>query len=113
VKGSDDSFKISHVVHKLITVNFDTTWKVSILEGSPTAPKSILARGSKTGGTQYIRLMEDSIVAQDVGNGFTRLELVRHQNIYTAGCDEAEDYLRDVFTRLRARVHGQPLPPAK
>lgn len=112
-KSSEDSIRISHVAKKLITVNFDTTWKFSVLEGSTEAPKAILVRGSKTAGTSYIRLLEDSIVARDIGGGVTRLEFVRHQNIVSAGGDEAEEYLRDVFSRLKARVHGEPLPPVK
>ena len=109
----DETIRISHEVRKIITVNFDQSWKLTVLEGTLTDPKAVLARGRKTAGTKYIRLLEDSILAMDVGDGVTRLEFVRHQNIVSAGGDEAEAYLRDVFLRLRAKVHGQPLPPVR
>ena len=47
---------------------------------------------------------------RDSDTGVVEVELVRHLKGTGVGAEEAEQYLRDCFQSLVARVHGMPLP---
>lgn len=108
--GYDVSFRLHNTVHDIVTVEFDTTWREGVVQGSASAPDVVAGRAAKTAGTAYIDLLEDSVVLTRVDPAVTRVELVRHIKSATAGSPEAEQYLRDLWGSLRAAGHGEPLP---
>jgi len=108
--GYDVSFLVHNVVRDIVTVEFDTTWRQGVVQGTREAPEMVAGRAAKTAGTAYIDLLEDSIVLTRVDDEVTRVDHVRHIKSATAGAEEAHLYLEDCFASLVAVSHGRPLP---
>ena len=104
------TFSIHNVVHSVVTVEFDVTWREDVAEGTEGAPSVVAARWQKVNGTNYITLMGGSVIARRVDDGTTELELVEHLNASGKGSDTAETTMRDWFGSVVAKVHGRGLP---
>lgn len=104
------AFSIHNVVHSVVTVEFDVTWREDVAEGTADAPAVVAARWQKVYGTNYITLMGGSVIARRVDDGTTELELVEHLNASGKGSDTAETTMRDWFGSVVAKAHGRPLP---
>jgi hypothetical protein len=104
------AFSIHNVVHSVVTVEFDVTWREDVAEGTVDAPSVVAARWQKVYGTNYITLMGGSIIARRVDDATTELELVEHLNASGKGSDTAETTMRDWYGSVVAKVHGRALP---
>jgi hypothetical protein len=104
------SFRVHNVVHDIIDIEFDLTWRLGPIEGTNDEPRVVSARYQKTYGSTYIQVLAGSVVARPLDTGVVELEVVRHLKGTGVGAAEAELYLRDFFASVVARVHGAPLP---
>ena len=104
------SFRVHHVVNDIITIEFDQTWRLGPIDGTVDEPRVVAGRYQKTFGSTYIEVLAGSMVARPLDTGVVEVELVRHLKGTGVGAEEAEQYLRDCFQSLVARVHGMPLP---
>lgn len=109
--GYDRSFRVRNTVEDFVTVEFDVTWRQSVVDGSQEAPSTLAARFQKTWGTTFIEYLSGSIVARSAGPSLTEIEYVERIQAFTGGADEAETYLRDLHDSIVERAHGRPLPP--
>lgn len=108
----DDSYLVHHVADNIITVEWTTTWRHGVVEGTLDAPELVAVRWQKTEGSTAISLIEGSILLRPVGNGsITELELVYHVNTLGADRDTQLRYMQDMFDNAVALAHGEPLPP--
>ena len=108
--GYEVSFRVHNVVHDIVTVTFDITWREGVVAGSKSAPQVVAARAAKTAGTSYISLLEVSVVLTAVSDSVTRVELVEQIQSATDSADTIEQYLKDLYASLLAKSHGHPLP---
>ena len=101
---------VHNVVHSIVTVEFDMTWRFDVIEGTHDLPTTVAGRFMKTYGTTYINLLAGSIVAHKVDDQTTEIELIEHLAGHGQGPGTAESLLRDYFWSVVAVAHGQPLP---
>jgi hypothetical protein len=104
------SFRVHNVVHDIIDIEFDLTWRLGPLDGTNEEPRVVAARYQKTYGSTYIEVLAGSVVARPIDGDVTEIEVVRHVKGTGVGAAEIELYLRDFFASVTARVHGMPLP---
>jgi hypothetical protein len=109
LEDAESSFKVRNVVQDLVTVEFDSVWRLGTVDGEPDEPVVVAARGSVSG-TRFITLIEDSVVLRRLDERTTLVESVRQIRSFNVGAPEAELYLRDAWESLKARAHGRPLP---
>lgn len=108
--GFDVSFMIHNVVHDVITVIFDVTWRQSVVSGDRAEPTQVAIRFQKTFGTVFIDILRGSILVRQVDDQLTEIEMIEHIGAASGGTDNIKSYLGDLFSSVVARVHGQPLP---
>lgn len=104
------SFRVHNVVKSFLTVEFDSLWRQSAVEGTREAPSLVVARAEVTGGTPFITVLADSVVLRSVDANTTAVELIRHRKSLSGGAKDAEQYLRDLYASLRAKTRGEALP---
>jgi hypothetical protein len=104
------SFVVHNEVDDVITVEFDVTWRMGIVEGGNDTPMLVAATFSKTWGTTIIGILRGSILARYVEPEVTELELVEHLDA-PGGIGPVVAYLQDVHANVVAHVRGEPLPP--
>jgi len=108
--GYDFSYRIHNIVHDIITVEFDVTWRQGAVEGTVDEPTLVSARFQKTYGTTYIELMEGSIVARARDANTTEIELIEHLKATGKGTETPLATMRDYFNSVVALTNGEPLP---
>lgn len=107
----DASFVVHHVANDIVTVEWDVTWRESVVTGSVEEPEIVALRWQKTDGSTLISVIEGSMVLRPVGDGsITELELAYHANATGASLDSYLRYMRDIFDDAVAVTHGEPLP---
>ncbi len=107
------SFRIRYVVHDLITVQWDLTYREGPLETAGGVPTGVGMRYQKTWGTGYIQLQSGSAVAYEVAPGVTGVEIVGHLEASSGNPDPSTDVVgtvQDFYSKLLARVRA-PFPP--
>ncbi|MGI5865120.1 MAG: hypothetical protein ACOX6T_24120 [Myxococcales bacterium] len=110
IPGAEASFRINNTVRDIITVEFETTWRLGVARGTRDAPEAVAAVYRKTGGTHVIRRMEGSIIARKVSDSVTEIELVEHLDALMRATESGASYNRDVFASIVARAKGAPVP---
>ncbi|MDO9018170.1 MAG: hypothetical protein Q8S73_23255 [Deltaproteobacteria bacterium] len=104
------SYRVHYIVRDLVTIEFDMSWRLGPIEGSEAAPTAVSGVYQKTFGSSFIDVLRGDVVARQVDANTTDIEMVRHIRSAGAGGPEAEQYLRDKYNSILARVRGQPLP---
>ena len=104
------SYRVHYIVHDLVTIEFDMSWRLGPIEGTEAAPTTVSGVYQKTFGSTFIDVLRGDVVARQVDANTTDIGMVRHIRSSGAGGPEAELYLRDTYNSILARVRGQPLP---
>lgn len=104
------SFRVHNIVRDVVTIEFDITWRLGVVEGTAQEPRVVAGRYQKTFGSTFISLLAGSVVARPLDENTTEVEIVRHIKSTGSGAADARAYLQDCFDSLVARVHGRPLP---
>lgn len=104
-EGYDYSYRIHNVANDIITVEFDITWRHGAVEGTVEEPELVAIRYQKTNGTDFIDVLEGSIVLTPIEDDVTELDMVEHLEAAAGGTAEIEAYFADVFEDTLAFVH--------
>ena len=99
-----------YLVKAVVPVKFDMNWRVGVLQGSATAPTMVGVSGEKIAGTQFLKLLNDWVIARQLTANVTSLEFVNHVKGLQVGKKDAEQAQKDLFESVKAKVHGKPLP---
>ncbi|MFO0725125.1 MAG: hypothetical protein U1E65_15195 [Myxococcota bacterium] len=109
--GFDRSFLVHNIVHNVITVSFDVTWRESATVGTTEAPRTVAIRFQKTFGTVFIDILRGSVVLRQGDDpSVTEIEEIEQIAAAQGGVDNIQSYLTDLYQSVTARVHGQALP---
>ena len=106
----DVSFLIHNVVHDALTLEFDVTWRESVVDGPRDNPNVVSARFQKTDGTDIISLLAGSAIATRIDDQTTQLDFIEHLQSLGGSVDIPRSYLADYYASIVARAHGRPLP---
>jgi hypothetical protein len=106
----DFSFEIHYVVNDLVTVEWDELWRLGAIEGDLLSPTFGLARYQKVYGTQFITLLEGSIMLLEVDADTTEVQLIEHTKAVSTDATRIEGSMTDRFANIVASAHGEPLP---
>lgn len=105
-EGYDFSYRIRNVVHDVITVEFDITWRQSAVGGSVQDPDTVGIAYQKTWGTEFIEMLRGSIVLRPVTDDVTEVDMVEHLDGYGRDANTVVDYFDDVYGDAVAHVHA-------
>ncbi len=108
-----DSSVIHNTVISVAVVMFDISWRHGLAKGTEKAPEVTAARWQKTAGTDYIELIEGSVVLSKVDANTTSIEVVEHLKAFTRDFNTAKRYVRDMYNAVVAQSKDQPLPVVK
>jgi hypothetical protein len=109
----DFSYRIDAVIHNIITVEYATTFRHGVIDGSVEMPSAIVASWQKTSGSTVISELRGSAIARAVTPEVTSLELIQYSRSAASNHADNELYLRNVYAGVVALSHGLPLPPAE
>jgi len=109
----DFSYRIDAVIHNIITVEYATTFRHGVVEGSVEMPSVIAESWQKTSGSTVISELRGSAIARAVTPEVTSLELIQFSRSAASNHEDNELYLRNVYAGVVALSHGLPLPPAE
>jgi hypothetical protein len=107
--GYDVSFRTHYVIHRIVTIEFELTWRESAVSGTHDKPMEVAVGYQKTWGSTLVDLMDGFIVLSDEGDA-TEISFVQHMKATTTGPSDIASWTKDLFASVVARTHGQPLP---
>jgi len=106
----DFSYMLHYTVHEFVTVEWDELWRLGAIEGELLAPSFGLARYQKVWGTQFISLLEGSVIVLEVDEQTSEVQFVEHTKAVSTGTGTVEGSMRDRFAAIVAAAHGEPPP---
>ena len=68
---------------EIITVAWDELWRFGTVTGTPDAPELAMIRYQKVFGSDFITLIEGSILLRAAEAGHTELEFIEHLSVRT------------------------------
>jgi hypothetical protein len=107
--GYDASFRTHYVIHRIVTLEFELTWRESAISGGRESPLAVAVGYQKTWGSTLVTLMQGFIVLSDQGDA-TELSFVQHMKATATGPSDIASWTQDMFESVVARAHGRPLP---
>jgi hypothetical protein len=107
--GYDTSFRTHYVINRIVTVEFELTWRESAVAGSRAEPVQVAVGYQKTWGSTLVNLMDGFILLSDEDDA-TEISFVQHMKATTTGPSDIASWTHDMFASIVARVHGKPLP---
>ncbi len=105
----DVAYVVNNVVTDPVTVDFDVTWRHAWAEDEDNGTGGSVTVWAKTGGTEFIPLLEGSAVTVDEGSAVD-VVLVYHLDTFDSSPEDAVRYLEDFYASIVAVAHGDPLP---
>jgi hypothetical protein len=108
----DFSMILSYTVERVITIEWDETWRYGVIEGAEDAVELAVIASQKTQGTTFIALLEGSMYVSAIDGDDQIAEYGFMQNldtIMTESADQAQ-YPADVHENIKAHVNGLPIP---
>jgi hypothetical protein len=108
----DFSMLLSYTVERVVTIEWDETWRYGAVDGSFEAPAHGALSFQKTFGTTFIALLEGSIEVREIDGADQVTEYGFMQNLDTIMTESAEQaqYPLDLHEDIKAHVAGLPLP---
>jgi len=101
----EQSYQIRGEVDDLISIWYHLTFRFGTGEDG-----AFLARWQKTDGTTVIKINEGSVIAREVEEDVTSLEIIQHLEALRDSEENIRSYLPDLFASVVAHAHGQALP---
>jgi hypothetical protein len=106
----EPEYQVSFVMHytmtRVITVNYDITWRFGIVEGDEASPETAVGVYQKTWGIEVLELLTGSIVARRIDDTTTEVEIIEHLRAMQSGTDECKAYIQAYYDQIVAAVHG-------
>lgn len=108
----DFSMLLSYTVERVVTIEWDETWRYGVIEGDADAVDHGAIAFQKTQGTTFIALLEGSLYVQAIDGEDQIAEWGFVQNLDTIMTESADQatYPADVQENIKAHVKGLPLP---
>lgn len=108
----DFSMVLSYTVERVITIEWDETWRYGVIEGDADRVEYGAIASQKTQGTTFIALLEGSMYVEAVEGEDLIAEYGFVQNLKTIMTESADQatYPADVHENIKAHVNGLPLP---
>ncbi len=106
----DFSYRIHFVVERVVTIEWDLEYRLGVIEQDEAGPILAMLRWQKVYGTDFIKLLEGSVLVRRIGDGVTEVELIEHLDAAMSGEEDIMTYFPDLFADILARVRGNPLP---
>ena len=108
--GYPVSFRVTDVVHNVVTIMFDLTWREGSLSNSNGTITDVVATYQKTFGSTFIRKMYGSVELTPVSTNVTEVSFVQYMDAVQANGANIAAWQQDFFTSLVEVSHGRPLP---
>lgn len=103
-------WKIHYEVDEIITVAWDELWRLGTVEGTPEAPTLAMVRYQKVFGSDFITLLEGSILIKATDDGATLLEFIEHLSAFRGSFDQMKGSMTHRYQSLVEVAHGRPAP---
>jgi hypothetical protein len=106
----DHSMRIYYQVFGFITVEWEELWRYGVVGGEAEAPELAMVRYQKVWGSDYIDLLQGSVLIIAVDDAITEVQFIEHLDALGGGTGEMVDSVERRFVRMVAHAHGQPVP---
>lgn len=103
-------WKIHYEVDEIITVAWDELWRFGTITGTPEAPELAIIRYQKVFGSDFITLIEGSIILRAAEAGATDIEFIEHLAAVRGATSDMAASMRNRFHTLVELGHGRPAP---
>lgn len=103
-------WKIHYEVDEIITVAWDELWRFGTITGTPEAPALAMIRYQKVFGSDFITLLEGSIVIKAADDGQTLVEFIEHLSAFRGSFDQIEGSMNHRYRTLVEVAHGRVGP---
>lgn len=102
-------FLMHYEVDEILTVEWDEHWRYGTIVGTPDDPELAIIRYQKTFGSDFISLIEGSLLLVPAPGG-TEVQLVEHLSAVRGSLDQMRGSMSRRYQMLRAVAHGEPEP---
>jgi hypothetical protein len=108
----DYVFLVHNTVEDILTVEFDVEWRHGSSPGGSGDPDSVAVRWQKTVGTDFISMLQGSILffPPEEGADVVEVQIIEHLTATLEQEDNAVQYVLDLYGRWRADVNGDAPP---
>ncbi|MBK9032609.1 MAG: hypothetical protein IPL61_15070 [Myxococcales bacterium] len=103
-------WKYHYEVDEIITVAWDELWRFGTITGTPEAPELAIIRYQKVFGSDFISLIEGSIMLKAAPEGHTELEFIEHLSAVRGSTGQMRDSMIQRYHTLVELSHGRPAP---
>ncbi len=103
-------WKIHYEVDQVITVAWDELWRFGTVTGTPDAPELAMIRYQKVFGSDFITLIEGSILMRAAEEGHTELEFIEHLSAFQGSVDDMKSSMTQRYRTLVELGHGRAIP---
>jgi hypothetical protein len=103
-------WKFHYEVDEIITVAWDELWRFGTITGTPEAPELAIIRYQKVFGSDFITLIEGSIILRAAEAGATDIEFIEHLAAVRGATSDMAASMRNRFHTLVELGHGRPAP---
>lgn len=109
-KEIEHCFRIHNTVNDLITVEFEITHRMGVIEEKQGTPELIVGKFKKTWGTETISLLESSWSLSPVNERITEFRIEYHLDAFLDSEGNAKSYVQDLYENVVAVSNEEPLP---
>lgn len=103
-------WKFHYEVDEIITVAWDELWRFGTITGTPEAPELAIIRYQKVFGSDFITLIEGSIIVRAAEAGATEIEFIEHLAAVRGATSDMAASMQNRFHTLVELGHGRPAP---
>lgn len=103
-------WKYHYEVDEIITVAWDELWRFGTITGTPEAPELAIIRYQKVFGSDFITLIEGSIMLRAAEAGATEVEFIEHLAAVRGATSDMAASMQNRFHTLVELGHGRPAP---
>jgi len=105
----DFSAELWNYVEDILDVEFTNAWRNSIVE-DPTYTEVLAARWQKIEGSDFLPLLEGSMLILPIEEGAVEIQIIEHLDALIDPEETALLTIEDYYADIRACVRGEPLP---
>jgi len=106
----DVSMVVHNIVHDVITVEYDTAWRQSLVYGPKDDMELVAVRFEKIDGTDVIERMVASLHLEKVDEETTHWSFVEHLKALQRGPEPIVIFAEDLFDETLMTLNGEELP---
>jgi hypothetical protein len=105
----DFHVEIYNLVEDIVDVEFTTEWRQGLAEDASYG-EIVAVRWAKIEGSDFLPLMEGSMLLLPIGEDATEIQIVEHLDALQTPEETAYQKTLDYYEELRLCGHGEPLP---